>query len=142
MTLGIVFILLVPFALAGLSLMNTGLGRSRSAAHSMMASLCVIAVAAVAYFVCGFAWQGLPSGAAHVVKVGGKDWNWLGAGPFFLRRFELDNSAASLAALLEMFSVALAALIPLGAGGDRWRLGPSCVSTALLAGWTIGSSRT
>jgi Amt family ammonium transporter len=116
--------------------MNTGLGRSRSAAHSMMASLCVIAVAAVAYFVCGFAWQGLPSGAAHVVKVGGKDWNWLGAGPFFLRRFELDNSAASLAALLEMFSVALAALIPLGAGGDRWRLGPSCVSTALLAGWT------
>jgi Amt family ammonium transporter len=134
--LGIVFILLVPFALAGLSLMNTGLGRSRSAAHSMMASLCVIAVAAVAYFVCGFAWQGLPSGAAHVVKVGGKDWNWLGAGPFFLRRFELDNSATSLAALLEMFSVALAALIPLGAGGDRWRLGPSCVSTALLAGWT------
>ena len=136
MALGIVFILLVPFALAGLSLMNTGLGRSRSAAHSMMASLCVIAVAAVAYFVCGFAWQGLPSGAAHVVKVGGKDWNWLGAGPFFLRRFELDNSATSLAALLEMFSVALAALIPLGAGGDRWRLGPSCVSTALLAGWT------
>jgi Amt family ammonium transporter len=35
-----------------------------------------------------------------------------------------------------MFSVALAALIPLGAGSERWRLGASCCSTALLAGWT------
>jgi Amt family ammonium transporter len=35
-----------------------------------------------------------------------------------------------------MFSVALAALIPLGAGSERWRLGASCASTALLAGWT------
>jgi len=30
----------------------------------------------------------------------------------------------------------LAALIPLGAGADRWRLGASCASTVLLAGWT------
>ena len=35
-----------------------------------------------------------------------------------------------------MFSVALAALIPLGAGIDRWRLAAICSSTALLAGWT------
>jgi Amt family ammonium transporter len=132
----IVFIFLVPFALAGLSLMNTGLGRSRSAAHSMMASLCVIAVAALAYFVCGFAWQGFPGGPAHIVNVAGKDWNWIGKGPFFLRRFELDNSVASLAALLGMLNVGLASLIPLGAGGDRWRLGATCISTALLAGWT------
>ena len=132
----VVVILLVPFALGGLSLMNTGLGRSRSAAHSMMASLCAIAVAAIAYFVCGFAWQGFPGGRACFVHMAGKDWNWIGAGPFFMRHFELDSSAASLAALLEMFSVALAALIPLGAGGDRWRLGATCISTAVLAGWT------
>ena len=31
---------------------------------------------------------------------------------------------------------ALAAMIPLGAGSDRWRLGASCASTALLAGIT------
>ena len=37
MALSLVFILLVPFALAGLSLMNTGLGRSRSAAHALTA---------------------------------------------------------------------------------------------------------
>jgi Amt family ammonium transporter len=35
-----------------------------------------------------------------------------------------------------MMSVALAALIPLGSGTDRWRLGASCASAALLAGWT------
>ena len=79
----IVFILLVPLAAAGLSLINTGLGRSRSAAHSMLASLCVIAVAALAYMVCGFAWQGFPGGPAHVLTVAGKEWNWIGAGPFF-----------------------------------------------------------
>ena len=53
----VVFILLVPLAAAGLSLINTGLGRSRSAAHAMLAALCVMAVAAVVYFVCGFSWH-------------------------------------------------------------------------------------
>jgi Amt family ammonium transporter len=41
-----------------------------------------------------------------------------------------------LAAWLQMFSVGIAALIPLGAGSERWRLGASCASTAILAGWT------
>jgi len=132
----ILFILLVPFAGAGLSLINTGLGRSRSAAHSMMASLCVIAVGAGVYFVCGFAWQGFIGRPAHVFTVAGRGWNWIAAEPLFFRGLELDGSPASLAAWLEMLSVGLAALIPLGGGGDRWRLGASCASTALLAGWT------
>jgi ammonium transporter, Amt family len=129
-------IFLVPCAAAGLALLSTGLGRSRSAAHSMMSSLCVLAVAALAYFVCGFAWQGFAGGAAHVASVGGKDWSWIGGQPFFLRHQSLDGSPASLAALLGIFSVGIAALIPLGSGADRWRLGACCVSTALLAGWT------
>lgn len=129
-------IFLVPCAAAGLALLSTGLGRSRSAAHSMMSSLCVLAVAALAYFVCGFAWQGFAGGTAHVASVGGKDWSWIGSLPFFLRHQSLDGSPASLAALLGIFSVGIAALIPLGSGTDRWRLGACCVSTALLAGWT------
>src|SRR5205807_7766352 len=52
------------------------------------------------------------------------------------RGLEIGASPASLAAWLQMLSVGLAALIPLGAGADRWRLGASCASTALLAGWT------
>ena len=39
-------------------------------------------------------------------------------------------------ACLQLFSVGIAAIIPLGAGSDRWRLGASCASTALLAGIT------
>jgi len=34
-----------------------------------------------------------------------------------------------------MFSVALASLIALGAGAERWRLAASIISTALFAGW-------
>jgi len=130
----ILFILLVPLAGLGLALINTGLGRSRSAAHSMLASLCVVAVAALVYFICGFAWQGYVGRPAHVVTLAGKGWNWLAAEPFFLRGLKLDGSPASLALWLQMLSVGLAALIPLGAGADRWRLPAACTSTALLAG--------
>ena len=129
-------ILLVPFALAGLSLINAGLGRSRSAAHSMMASVCVITVAALVYFACGFAWQGFRGQPAHLLTVGGRQWNWIAAQAFFFRGLKLDGSPASLSAWLQMLSVGLAALIPLGSGADRWRLSASCLSTALLAGST------
>lgn len=132
--LGIIAILLVPFAIAGLSLVNTGLGRSRSAAHAMMSSLCVLAVAAVVYFICGFAWQGYIGRPAHVIDVGGKEWSWIAAQRFFFMGLELDGSAVALAAWLEMFSVGLAAMIPLGSGADRWRLSASCASAALTAG--------
>lgn len=130
------FIFLVPLASAGLTLINTGLGRSRSAAHAMLASLCVIAVAAIAYTLCGFAWQGFAGGAAHSLAVAGKSWNWIAAEPLFLHGRPLDGSPASLAVLLQILSVGLAALIPLGSGADRWRLGASCASAALLAGCT------
>ena len=130
------FIFLVPLAAAGLSLINTGLGRSRSASHAMLTALCVMAIAAMAYFFCGFAWQGFAGGAAHSLPVAGKAWNWIAAEPLFLRGRPLDGSPASLAVLLQMLSVGLAALIPLGSGADRWRLGASCASAALLAGWT------
>jgi Amt family ammonium transporter len=132
----ILFILLVPLGLAGLALINTGLSRSRSAAHSMLVALCVVGVAAIAYFVTGFAWQGYPGLASHTFSVFGKEWSWLGAGHFFLRGVPLDGSRASLAALLQFLSVGLAALIPLGAAAERWRLRASCASTALLAGFT------
>jgi len=135
-----VCILLVPLAAAGLALINTGLGRSRNAAHAMMSSLCVLAVAAAAYFICGFSWQGFPGRAAYAIEAGGKMWNWIGADPLFLRGVDFGGSSASsgasLAALLGMFSAGLAVLIPLGSGAERWRLGSSCASAAILAGWT------
>ena len=128
-------ILLVPLALAGIALINTGLGRSRSSAHAMMSSLCVASVAAIVYCVCGFHWQGFPGQPAHVFTLAGKSWDWLGGGRFFLGGIVWNGSPVSLAVCLQLFSVGLAAVIPLGAGTDRWKLGASCVSTVLLAGW-------
>jgi ammonium transporter, Amt family len=87
-----------------------------------------------AYFVCGFAIQGFPGGPAHWISAGGKPWNWIAAQPLFLRGLPLDGSPACLILWLQLLSVALAALIPLGAGLDRWRLGAVSASTALLAG--------
>lgn len=135
-TLCLVLILLVPLAGAGLALVNTGLARSRSAAHVMLASLCVFAVAAIVYVIFGFSWQGVAGRPAHVLTIGGNAWNWIAAEPLFLRGLRLDLSPASLVLLLQVFSVGLCAMIPLGAGAERWKLGASCASTIVLAGWT------
>lgn len=129
-------ILLVPFAGVGLSLINVGLGRSRSAGHQMLSSLLVISVAAFAYFFCGFAWQGFAGGPAHVLTLGGKAWNWLGAEPFFLRGLEAQGIPSALVAWLGILAATLAALIPVGSGTDRWRLSAACASSALLGGFT------
>jgi len=127
------FIFLVPLAAAGLAIMNVGLGRSRSAGHMMMASLCALAVAGLAYFVCGFAWQGTIDGPGHGLLLSAKNWNWIAAEPFFFRKLSFDGSVSSLTALFQMFCVGLAALIPMGSGADRWRLRAICFSTAVLA---------
>src|ERR1039458_4279993 len=101
----VLLIFLVPFAAAGLSLINAGLGRSRSAAHSMLSKLAILAVAVLVYFFCGFSWQGFAAGPAHVVTVAGKAWNWIAAEPFFFRGLPPEGSPASLAALLDRKSV-------------------------------------
>jgi len=134
-TLSLLFVVLIPCAAAGLALINAGLGRFRNASHSMLSALCVIAVAAAVYFAIGAAWQGSVGQPAFAVHVAGQDWNWIGAGRFFLRGLELGGWS-SLATLFGLMSVGIAAIIPLGGGADRWRLGASCASTVLLAGWT------
>ena len=60
----ILFLSIAPLAAAGLALMNTGLTRSRNAAHAMMAALCATASAAGGYFLCGRSFQGA-AGLAH-----------------------------------------------------------------------------
>ncbi len=133
-------LMLTPCALSGLALINAGLGRSRNAAHSMMASMCAVAVAAAVYMICGFSWQGVAGGPAFALQLGSTSWNWIGAEPWFLRGIDWTNSASGLtgglAAWAGMSGAALAALIPIGAGGERWRLASISASTALLTAWT------
>jgi len=134
--LSIGLISLSPLSVLGLALVNTGLSRARSAAHTITSSLLIFGVASITYFVFGFAWQGITGHPDHVIVLAGKAWGWIGAEPFFLRGIKYDGSPISLVVLLEMISVGLAALIPLGAGTERWRLSASLLSTALLTGWT------
>jgi Amt family ammonium transporter len=102
----------------------------------MLGSLCVVAVAAIAYVVCGYAWESYAGMPQHSLMLGGKSWGWIAASPFFLRGLPMDGSRAPLAALLQIFGVGLAALIPWGAGSDRWRLRAGCASTAVFAAFT------
>lgn len=129
--------LLIPFAYAGLALMNSGLARARSAVHSMMASLTVIGVAAIVYVICGFAWQGWPGGAGYALTAGGKEWNWIGSGRLFFGGLDNEPASATLMACFGMFACALAAVIPLGSGEERWSLGAAAASTVVMAGWTF-----
>lgn len=129
-------ILLIPFAIAGLALINTGLNRSRNAAHAILTCLTVSAVATLVYFAVGFAVEGISGQQGHVFHAGGKSWAWLGDGPLFLRGFDLGASPASLSFLFQLFAVGLVSIIPAASGAERWRLAASCASTALLAAWT------
>jgi Amt family ammonium transporter len=131
-----VCILLIPCAIAGLALINTGLGRSRNAAHSMLGSLFLAGLAAVVYVAVGFAWQGYATRPSLAVMVVGKAWSWIGSERFFLRGMEFDGSPITLVALFGIFAAGLAAVIPVGSAAERWRLDAACASTALLAGFT------
>ena len=135
----LVCIMLVPLAAAGLSLIHQGLGRSRSAAHAMLGTLCALAISAIIFVLFGFSWVGFAGGAAHSFGTGGVRWDWLGAAPFVAGRLHFDGSDAAglsqcMALCLGMFAAGLAAMIPLSAGTDRWRLAAICLSSAVLAG--------
>ena len=135
--LTVVFLLISPLACGGLALINTGLGRSRNAAHAMIAALCAIAVASCVYFVCGHSWQGAPGEVGHSIMLKGKSWGWIGAAPAFFAGLPADGSPSFLVAWMGLISVALAAMIPLGSGAERWKLGSICASTAIFSGVTF-----
>jgi Amt family ammonium transporter len=129
----LVAIMLMPLAAAGLALMHQGLGRSRSAAHAMLATLCALAIAAIVFVAIGFSFAGFPGGLAHTFTVGGAHIDWLGAEPFFAAGIHPDNVTPALVLCFHIFAAGLAAIIPISAGSDRWRLGPTCIASALLA---------
>jgi Amt family ammonium transporter len=143
----LVLLLVAPLALAGLALINTGLGRSRSAAQSLLGSLAIVAVTAIAFALVGATLVGTSAGPGHILHLAGKPWNWLGKGPFFLIGLGSAPPQAQLELLFEFLAVALAALIPWGSGADRLRLAAGCAVAAvlaaivfpLLAHWTWGN---
>jgi len=128
----LVSLLLAPLAIAGVALINTGLGRSRSAAQSLLGSLVIVAVAAIAFALIGASLTGTSGGAGHTFHLAGKPWNWLGAGPLFLGGLAAAPAQSQLGLLFEFLAMALAVIIPWGSGADRLRLAAGCAVAAVL----------
>ena len=136
--LTLALLLLAPLAIAGVALINTGLGRSRSAAQALLGNLAIVAVTAIVFAVLGSAFAGsLPGGPAHTFHLAGKPWSWLGAGPLLMRGLATAPAQSQLALLFEFLAVALAALLPWGSGADRWRLTAGCAAAAVLAAFVF-----
>ncbi len=141
LTLGL--LVLAPLAIAGVALLNTGLGRSRSAAQSLLGCVTLVAVSAIAFAVMGVSFAGAPG---HALSIAGKSWNWIGGAPLFMRHFSAMEPQAQLGVLFEFLAAGLMAIIPWGSGADRLRLPAGCALTAVLAGgvfpvlvhWTWG----
>ena len=79
----LICIILIPLASTGLALIHQGLGRSRSAAHAMLATLCSLAIAAIVFDLIGSSWMGFSGGLVHTLHLAGKSIDWLGAEPPF-----------------------------------------------------------
>jgi len=80
--LTLILLLLAPLTIAGLALVNTGLGRSRSAEQSMLGTLVVISTAVIAFVLVGWAIAG-ESNRDLVFHIAGKSWNLAGSDRFF-----------------------------------------------------------
>jgi Amt family ammonium transporter len=128
-------LLLAPLAIAGLALVNSGLGRSRSAAQAMLGSLAIVSASVIAFAGVGACFAAT-SGEA-VFTVAGKSWNWIGHGPVLLRHLGKSPIETQLAVLFECMAVALVGLIPWGAGADRLRLGAGWAIAALLGAFVF-----
>lgn len=124
-------LVLSTLAIAGVALLNTGLGRSRSAAQSMVGCVTLVAVATIAFAVVGVSFAGVPG---HALTMAGKSWNWIGTAPLLLRHFDAVQPQFQLEVLFEFLAAGLIALIPWGSGADRLRLPAGCAVTAVLAG--------
>jgi len=141
----LVLLLLAPLVIAGIALVNAGLGRSRSAAQSMLGTLVVIATAVLAFAVVGSG-VAAESSKDFIFHLAGKPWNWAGQGHLFLSGLASAPPRAQLALLFELLSVALVVLIPWGSGADRLRLPAGAAIAAvfgaflfpLVAHWTWG----
>lgn len=130
----VLLLALVPLAPAGLAFVNTGLGRSRSAAQSLLGSLCLAALAAIVYFAFGYCFEGAAA-STHALHIGSATWDWAGASAPFFRSLGWTGSHASYAAAFQLIAISIVAIIPWGSGADRWSLSAACASTILLAGF-------
>jgi Amt family ammonium transporter len=134
LSLAFALLLLAPLAVAGVALINVGLGRSRSAAQTLLGNLAMAAVAVLLFALVGSAFAGaLPGGTGHILTLAGKPWSLAGTGPWFANGLATAPLQAQLTLLFEIAAVALCVLLPWGSGEDRVGLLPGIAIAALIA---------
>jgi Amt family ammonium transporter len=131
--LDLLLLILAPLAIAGVALVNVGLGRSRSAAQALLGNMVIIATAFIGFSLIGATIAGNIGGTGHIFHLAGKPWNWLGEGPLFLKGLANAPIQSQLELLFEFLAVAMAAIIPWGTGADRLRLSAGCAIAAVLS---------
>jgi Amt family ammonium transporter len=129
--LAFALLLIAPLAIAGVALINTGLGRSRSAAQSLLGSIAIAAVSVIGFAVLGSVFAG--SARSVAIHAAGRDWDVLGLGPWIFRGATTATPQTQLGLLFECMAAGMAALIPWGAGADRLRLAAGCAIAVVLA---------
>lgn len=135
--LAFALLLIAPLALAGVALINTGLGRSRSAAQALLGNVAIVAVSAIVFALLGAGLTGATDRAGLSFHAAGKVWSWLGAGPFLLHGLGIASPRAQLAVLFEFPAVAMVGVIAWGSGAGRWRLIAGCAAAALMAAFVF-----
>jgi len=133
--LTLVLLLVAPLGIAGVALVNAGLGRSRSAAQSLLGTLVVFSTALIAFVLVGWAIAG--GGERDLVfHMAGRSWDWAGAGRLFGSGVDTAPPREQLMLLFEVMSAGLVAMIPWGSGADRLRL-PAGVAIAAVLGAVV-----
>lgn len=129
--LGLALLFIAPLTLAGIALVNAGLGRSRSAAQSLLGSLTLVAVSAIAFAAVGSV---VATGPGYTLEFAGRSWNVMGGGSFLLLHLRDTPVGVQSRLFFEFLALALCVLIPWGSGTDRWRLAGGCAGATIVGG--------
>ncbi len=80
--LTLALLLLAPLAIAGIALINAGLGRSRSAAQALLGDLALGAIAVIVFALVGASFAGTLGTSEAAFHLAGKTWACWGSGHF------------------------------------------------------------
>jgi Amt family ammonium transporter len=148
---------LVMFMQAGFALVETGLTRAKSAAHTMAMNFLVYSIGVLAYWAIGFGLQmgGIGSLATFgndatlnsefVIHLGGKAFGLFGMKGFFLSPSVYTAPVAALF-LFQMVFMDTTATIPTGAMAERWKFSSfvafsfaiTAITYPIYANWVWG----
>ena len=135
---------LVMFMQAGFALLESGLTRAKSVAHTMGMNFLVYAIASLGYWAAGFALQmggvAVPASlgpSTHLprefsVTIAGHAFGVFGAEGFFLGTQSLTPALAALF-IFQLVFMATASTIPTGAMTERWRFSSFCLFTLIMS---------